>query len=209
MSVNKVTIKCPYCAALLSVANSANLDNKIMKCPVCTKTSPFKSYIRMGNRNSAHMQYKSDETQYEDKNTRYEYADNALNDPLTSFGKNNAFILGELQIVNSNMSYYRLKMGQNIIGRKADSSKADFQIPVNGSTSRISREHLIIDVNRVEGKGFVHNISLYKQQVNDTFVNDEKVYFGESLVLHHGDIIKLPDEISIEFIISDSERTRH
>lgn len=198
MPVKKITIKCPYCAAILSVVDQPNLDNKLMKCPVCTKTSPFRSYIRIENRDSEQTQYKSDETQYGEK-TEY--------NEKTSVRESNDLILGELQVVNSDTPNFRLKMGKNIIGRKADSSKADFQIPVKVTPSHISREHLIIDVNRVEGKGFVHAISLYKQQVNDTFVNDEKVFYGESLILHHKDIIKLPDGISINFIISDSEGT--
>lgn len=194
MSANKITIKCPYCASILSIVDQPNLDNKLMKCPVCTKTSPFKSYIRMENRNSEKTDYRPRDTEYGEKTTLHE---------------NNILILGELHVVNSDTQNFRLKMGKNIIGRKADSSKADFQISVKETPSRLSREHLIIDVNRVEGKGFVHTISLYKQQVNDTFVNDEKVYYGESLILHHGDVIKLPDGISIKFIISDSEGTMY
>ncbi len=196
MSVNKITIKCPYCASILSIVDQPNLDNKLMKCPVCTKTSPFKSYIRMENRNS-------EKTEYQSGNTQTQY------DKKTSVRESNDLILGELHVVNSDTQNFRLKMGKNIIGRKADSSKADFQISVKETPSRLSREHLIIDVNRVEGKGFVHTISLYKQQVNDTFVNNEKVYYGESLILHHGDVIKLPDGISIKFIISDSEGTMY
>ncbi len=115
------------------------------------------------------------------------------------------FTFGELSVLNSDAPKLKLKTGKFIIGRKANSSMADFQIQTEGS-NRMSKEHIVIEVKKVPQKGVVHYISLYKEKVNDTFINDEKMFFGDCVILKNGDIIKLPDA-TLKFEILDDEGT--
>ncbi len=111
--------------------------------------------------------------------------------------------LGRL-IVVSTLTPFQLKLGKNIIGRKATGSAAHVQIPCDNKL--ISREHLVIEVTNEPSKGLVHYVSLAKQQVNPTFVGKTKLEFGDKLVLSHNDIIHLPD-IELRYEILDEEET--
>ena len=72
----------------------------------------------------------------------------------------------------------------------------------------MSREHLVINVERKPGQGFVHSVKLYKQQVNDTYINNERLTFGDIVVLRNGDLIRLPD-VDLVFSIENGEETQH
>lgn len=189
-------IKCPCCGAILAVKMQPGIENKTITCLVCKESSPFKSYKVV-------IDKKSDEhTEYPDKGYDEHTSYSSSEDTNMRSGLN--FTLGRLQVLNLPTSAYRLKTGRNVIGRKASASTADFQIPVEGK--RMSREHLVIEVKKVQGKGFVHYASLYKQKVNETLINQERLEFGDCIVLKHGDTIKLPDA-TITFEIPDDEGT--
>ena len=70
----------------------------------------------------------------------------------------------------------------------------------------MSREHLVLEVKKVIGKGFVHYASLYKEKVNETMINNELLEYGDSIVLKSGDKLRLPDA-TIVFEIPDDEGT--
>lgn len=188
METNVLKIKCPNCSGRLTVKlKSPNQDVNI-PCPICKVTSPLKSYIKVvGSQQLEHTEYpsKGDETQIGTLEMNY--------------------VVGQLKIQDSPLSSYPLKMGRNIVGRKADSSKADIQIP--DESQRMSREHLIIDVEKVSGKGIVHKLSLYpKKKINETFLNGEKLSSVDCIPLKHGDVITLLENKLI-FEIPDVEAT--
>lgn len=174
----ETTIKCPKCSAIITLKTQSELKGKMIKCPACKEIQMFESYKTTTD-----------------------------NDYHTEVGEFDNFIIGELHVVNARLEPFKLKIGRNVIGRKADSSKADIQLPVNMGKSRISREHIVIDVNKVIGIGYVHSVSLYKEKVNDTYINNEKLLAEDSLILSDGDIIMLPDNMCIKFIIPDSDLT--
>ena len=66
----------------------------------------------------------------------------------------------------------------------------------------MSREHLVIEVKDVDGRGTVYQASLYKRNVNPTFINKEQLTFNDCVILHEGDIIDLPDA-SLKFTIKN------
>lgn len=185
-------IKCPCCSAVLSVKKVPGIEEKSIKCPVCSSLTPFKNYKDM----SAQPKQQSEHTEYP-----------GFNSPKreeTQINMSQNFTFGELKVLNSSVPKLRLKTGKIIIGRKANSSIADFQIPTE--TNRMSKEHIVIEVKKVPQKGIVHYISLYKERVNDTFLNEEKMIYGDCVILKNGDIIKLPDA-TLKFEISDDEGT--
>lgn len=126
------------------------------------------------------------------------------NEPTQYAGMNqsNAVSTGVLIIQGHT---YNLRLGKNIVGRKGNTSKADIQLPCENN--RISREHICINVKQIPANGLVHTISLYKQQVNDTFVEDLKLEFGDSMILEHGMTIHLPD-VDIRFELPNEESTQ-
>lgn len=195
MDTSVMKIKCPNCGAVLAVKIVAGIEGKQLTCPVCKEKAPFTAFRPLDN-------IESEETQYPGEKKA-----KGRNEEETQVRLNNScnYTLGQLNVIGSKGLAYRLKTGKNIIGRQASASTADIQIPTGGSR-RLSREHLIIEIKKIPGKGFVHYVSLYKLQCNATFINDSKLEYGDCIILRHGDIIKLPD-ISIKFEIPDDEGT--
>lgn len=190
-------IKCPCCGVVLTVKNQPGIEQKSITCPVCKETSPFGSFKQpvMNKAQVEHTQYPSDK-QHPGSHEET-HVNQAQNEPN--------FTLGELFVEGSQLPPFRLKAGRNVIGRKATASSADLQIPVLEG-NRMSREHLVIEVKKIPGKGFVHYASLYKEKVNATSINDIRLEFGDSVILQHGDTLRLPD-VTLRFEIPDGEST--
>ena len=192
-----IKIKCPYCGSVLSVKNQAGIETKNVTCPICKQKSPFKDFKNVVDKNN------DEKTQYpgDDEKTSYR---TSSDEGGTDIGSGLNFTLGKLRVIPSGPSF-QLKPGKNIIGRRATQSTADFQIPMEGS-KRLSREHLVIEIKKVQGKGFVHYASLCKQKTNKTLIGSEQLEYGDCIVLNHGDVIKLPD-VNVKFEIPDEEGT--
>lgn len=188
-----IRIGCPRCGSVLSVKKFPGIETKTVTCPVCKLKGLFTTYKQIVNN------YDDEPTEYPEDLAK----GNPLDSEKTEFKEEKSLILGELKVVATSQSF-RLMPGRNVIGRKASQSAAQIQIPC--SNKRMSREHLLIEVKKEVGKGFVHYISLNKEHVNDTFVNSAKLEYGDKIVLKHGDIIRLPD-VEVRFEIPDEEGT--
>jgi hypothetical protein len=184
-----IQIKCPFDGALLSVKYQAGIENKNVTCPVCRNKYPFAKFRRV----MPSVQAADEATQYPGGGE-----ESATELPQESV------VLGRLLSVNPYISF-QLKPGRNVIGRKSVKSSADCQVDT-GDSHKLSREHLVIEVKRVPAKGYVHYVSLYKEKVNPTYVEDELLQYGDCLVLSHGDVIKLPD-VTFKFEIPDEDAT--
>lgn len=182
-----IDVKCPWCSATLRIRQAPGMESKKITCPNCKQTSPF-------------LQFKKAVT-IEDESATCFRSSNYNSQNL----KSENLIIGRLIIPLSGVSF-QLKPGKNIIGRKATASSAHFQIPT-GENKRLSREHLIIEVKRLPSIGFRHSVSLYKERVNKTFINNTQLLYGDTLILQHGDIIKLPD-LNVRFELPDEEATQ-
>lgn len=192
-------IKCPFCGAVLSVKNQAGIATKTVTCPVCKKKNGFLDFIQINYNNPS----VSNLPRYENREyTQYADSINYEHTPLTQPN----YSIGELTNME-NGEKYKLKPGKNIIGRKALKSVADIQIDTMGKRM-LSREHILLEIKNVPTKGFVHYLSLFKENVNKTFINNEPLIFGDCMVLNDGDIVMLPDA-TLKFEIPDSEETLH
>lgn len=194
-----IQIKCPFDGAVLSVKNQPGIENKNVTCPICKHKYPFTQFKRVqqtGPKNDPYTEYPGEE-----EHTSYAYGNQSNED--TDLGQMN-FTLGQLKILDGNGAY-QLQPGRNIIGRRGQKSEANFQIDT-GEKRSMSREHIVIDVKKVPGKGFVHYISLFKEKVNKTYIGNEPLVYGDCIILTHGDIIKLPDA-NLKFEIPDEEAT--
>ncbi len=165
-----IQIKCPNCGAKLRAKMVEGIEKKSPICPVCKEKSPFNDYIKV--------------------------SPNA-NEGATDYGaitkSSNANEIGQLRVVGDpENKVYKLKEGKNIVGRKATTTNATLQLEMPAGGNRVSREHFIINVNPISPHTYRHSISLYKQQVNETFVGDIELEYGICLVLKHGDLIRIP-----------------
>ncbi|MCH5225428.1 MAG: FHA domain-containing protein [Muribaculaceae bacterium] len=182
-----VDVKCPWCSAVLRVKSVSGMEGKNITCPNCKHTSPF-------------TQFKVVVPKEEESITCF--PGGMGNVPMTT---NENLTIGRLVIPLTGI-FFQLLPGKNIIGRKASASKANFQIETEDN-KRMSREHLIIEVKRIPTIGFTHYVSLYKERVNKTFINSTELLWGDTLILQHGDIIKLPDT-DLRFELPDEETTQ-
>lgn len=193
-----IQIKCPFDGAVLSVKNQPGIESKYVTCPVCNHKYPFTQFKRVAL--SGPADEPGTEYPHEEEKTSYDSGDV----PEMPAREAENFTLGLLRLAGSEVTF-RLKPGRNVIGRKATKSTADFQIDTADNRS-MSREHIVVEVKKVPGSGFVHYVYLFKEKVNDTFIGAEPLLFGDCLILNHGDIIKLPDA-TLTFEIPDDEAT--
>ena len=193
-------IKCPNCAAVLTVKRVPNIESKNVPCPICKQKSPFVNFqiVNLGGAEKTHVP-----------------GDSGANGRVWSNGPvsgektrlpDEGLAIGTL-VMKSTGQRFCLTPGLNIVGRNAQSTSATVRINT-GESKRMSREHLVINVERKPGQGFVHSVKLYKQQVNDTYINNERLTFGDIVVLRNGDLIRLPD-VDLVFSIENGEETQH
>lgn len=177
-----VKIGCTKCGAVLSVQYTQGIESKNVTCPICKNKGPFSSFRRIDDKP-------------DDGNTQ-------IPDTLTK-NSDSAQAIGTLLIDGQK---YPLKLGRNVIGRKASGNNADIQIPANVSTKRMSRQHVVIDVKQLGEGCYQHQISLYKPEVNSTYLNNDKINYGDTLLLLNNFTIKFPD-CDAKFTIESPEQT--
>lgn len=196
MEVQSIKVKCPNCGAVLILKKTAGIENKQLTCPVCKEASPYHAFKQLADKKK-------------EEETVYPYAHGAPSgvsdeEPTGTASDGENYTLGTLRIPGLGEAV-RLKVGRNVIGRQANASSADIRIPT-GESKRMSREHLVIEVKKVPGKGLVHYASLFKMKSNATFVNGEALEYGDCVVLRSGDVLDLPD-VSVRFEIPDADET--
>lgn len=189
-----IQIICPGDGAILSIKNQPGLENKNVTCPVCKQSRPFSQYKRYVPKTEEPTEYPGghgETTQHDDNKEKTVVAMSSLS-------------LGRLTVVSTGQRY-QLRPGCNVIGREAPSSEADFQICV-GESRRMSRSHVVIEVVKVTGKGYVHQVRLCKERCNATYVNNVQIEAGDCIILHHCDMLRLPD-VDVKFEIPDGDET--
>jgi hypothetical protein len=201
---NVIKIKCPFDGAILTIKSVPNIETKSITCPVCKKSYAFTQYKLM----TPPPPPIDIATDYPDDPFGQPKKPAAPQPPFGSETEINEEptkeqqVIGRLVLQPSGVTY-QLKLGRNVVGRKGVSSKADLQIDTEGKRN-MSREHLVIDVKQEPGKGIVHYASLFKELVNDTYVNKARLAFGDCVVLNDGDLIRLPDA-TLKLVIYDEE----
>lgn len=192
-----IQIKCPFCGALLSVKALPGIENKSIACPVCKQTNRFAQYQAAmagsagGGTSSSGRQAMPPQG--------FGGAEDA-----TQYGPVN-FNIGRLRLAGTGVSY-QLLPGKNEVGRKCTNSTVDFQIDT-GVNRRMSRNHLTVEVVKEPHRGFVHYVSLSKENVNPTTVDGNPLLYGvDKVILHNGAVIRLPDA-ELRFEMPDEEAT--
>lgn len=174
-------IQCPQCGIVLDVKNSKNESVKLITCPSCHVALQIK---------------------FEPQN-----------DPLEAHtycalkASNDICGLTELATPNKTQDSacliyegytYHLEIGDNVIGRKGNSSKASIQI---ATTDRyMSRQHCRINVSSLSDKSLKVVLCDY-QNKNMTSVNDHAIVQGDEIRLMDGDKITM-GETTLTFKLS-------
>lgn len=199
-----IKIKCPFDGAVLTIKYVPGIETKSVTCPICKKTYPYTEFKRV----SPNVDQSNSATDWKANEEHTQYGGGGHNtyggEGNTEIGNLPNYTLGKIKDINRGISY-QLKPGRNVIGRKGAKSESNFQIDT-GDKRSMSREHIVIEVKKVHGKGYVHYLSLYKEKVNSTFIGNEPLTYGDCIVLNHGDLIKLPDA-NLKFEIPDDEAT--
>lgn len=199
-----IQIKCPFDGAVLTVRNQPGIESKNVTCPICRNKYPFSRFIRVSPGSYGGDAPTGYPQRYRQEEEHTSYANGPASQEKTRVRSMNLTI-GKLTVRGTDTTF-RLTAGRNIIGRRSARSGADFQIDT-GEKRAMSREHLVIEIKKIPGRGFVHYLSLFKEKVNDTFIGKEKLEYGDTVVLNHGDIIRLPDA-TLRFEIDDPESTK-
>lgn len=189
-----IQIQCPGDGAILSIKRQPGVESKNVTCPVCKMSRPFSQY-------KVYVPKTEECTEYPNGYGKTGNLNDSKEETEVATGN---LCLGSLTVISTGRRY-QLRPGRNVIGRKASVSDADFQIDT-GQSHRMSRSHIIIDVKKVMGKGYVHQAKLFKERCNATYVNSSRLEPGDCIILHHCDILRLPDT-DIRFEISDGEDT--
>ena len=186
-------IKCPNCKVVLDVKNSKNEDVKQITCPKC------KAVLQVKFHKQAPLEAETYYAPPKPKPQTLDYGATQL-----AGGNNGATILGgamagATQLVSSpkkessarlvfeDMPYF-LEEGQNIVGRKGNTSKATIQIDTEDRY--MSRQHCSITVTTLPDGTKKAVLSNY-QNKNLTTIDGQEIETGDAIRLVNGNRIKM------------------
>ena len=187
-------IKCPKCGVVLEVKNSKDEVVKQITCPKC------KVGLKVRFPKPEPKEAPKEEPKEEPLTAHTVYGSQLpkpapQNDGATQLGgvvaggaANDSTQLGSQKIVRQASLIcdgvtYDLELGDNTIGRKAQTSKATLQI---ATTDRyMSRQHACISVRRLPDGG-LKSVLRNDQNKNDTLINGQPIANGDEIHLIDG-----------------------
>lgn len=182
-------IKCPKCNVVLDVKNSKERPELLLNCPRCrtellVKFPPREEPIEAPTfcdakpkTNQSHQSVGSENFSFETQ----------LGDtPFQSTSRERS--KAKLPKLICNGETYVLSEGENVIGRRANTSLATIQI---ACTDRfMSRQHCIITITDKQDGTYKAVLSNY-QNKNETSINGYKIDSGDAIVLNDGNTITM------------------
>lgn len=169
----KILIICPNCRTKLSFMSVPNWQDKLVECPHCK----FKA--------------KANVYQSGDLGKGGQGADDADTELPTDFHPSKDNEIGVIKLKESGRAF-QLKMGTNILGRVAESGKADLKISTD---PYMSRSHLRIDV--VEAALGIEHRLVEIGAKNNIILNGHPIQRGDILKLNYGDEMTLGKTIVV------------
>lgn len=164
--MGKIFLVCPNCRTRLSFPEVSGYQDKIVECPICHFKA--KANVYQGGAAAKGGQGSDDE---------------ATQLPGSMMQKKSD--MGQIRVATTNQRC-PLKMGTNVIGRIAQSGKADIQITQD---PYMSRRHLQIDVVKT-----AHGIEHHLVEINSKNIivlNGKPIQRNDILVLNFGDKLTL------------------
>ena len=166
MNMKKIFLVCPNCRTRLAFPEVPGYQDKIVECPICHFKA--KANVYQGAEVAKGGLGASDEVTHLPEEMMQQKND-----------------LGQLRVATTNQRC-PLKMGTNVIGRIAQSGKADIQITED---PYMSRRHMQIDVVKT-----AHGIEHHLVEINSKNVillNDVPIQRNDILNLMFGDKLTL------------------
>lgn len=164
--MEKIFLVCPNCRTRLSFPKIDGYEDKIVECPICHFKA--KTTVYLGG-SVAKGGLGSD--------------DEATQLPGSAMQQKND--IGQIRVTSTNQ-HCPLKMGTNVIGRIAQSGKADIQIT---NDPYMSRQHLQIDVIQTN-YGIEHHLVEINSK-NIIILNGKEIHRNDILKLQFGDKLTL------------------
>ncbi len=173
-------VKCPKCGTGLEVKNSKNEAVKVFACPNC-KTKLQVKFSAESAPLEAHTMLGPQRPQANDGATQLGGAVAGSGNGSTQIASPQTFV--RQARLECDGKAYDLELGQNTIGRKAQTSHATVQID---TTDRyMSRQHALITVTRLRDGGLKATLR-NDQNKNDTLVNGQTIANGDEIRLING-----------------------
>ena len=176
-------IKCPKCGVVLDVKNSKNEEVKQITCPSC--------------RTLLQVKFQPQQEPMEAKTfyapPKQPVADNGATRLVgSSFGATQLVMAPKKEASKAILQFggvsYPLEEGQNIIGRKASTSKATVQIET--ADRYMSRQHCSITVTTLPDGKKKAVLSNY-QNKNQTTIDGQSIETGDAIRLTDGNSITM------------------
>ena len=164
--MKKIFLVCPNCRTRLSFPEVPGYQDKIVICPNCQFKAKADVYMS-GDMGKGGQGSSDDATQM----------------PGSMMQQKND--MGQIRVSTTGQRC-PLKMGTNVIGRLAQSGKADIQIT---NDQYMSRRHLQIDVVKT-AYGIEHHLVEINSK-NIIILNDKPIQRGDILKLNFGDKLRL------------------
>lgn len=179
--MGKIIIVCPQCHQQLSFSEVPGYQNMVVECPKCH----FKANVSV---------YQS--------GTRANGGQGADNmDTQLVMPPQSTFDIGQIRVINTGEIQW-LKVGQNVIGRRASTGTADIKISTD---MFMSRRHVCIDVIK-KPLGYEHHLIEINSK-NIVKLNGVPIHRGDILKLKFGDILTLgTTDIILESNSEDATR---
>lgn len=181
----RISIVCPSCRTKLFFLSVPNWQERLVECPHC------------------HFKAKANVYQSGQLAQGGHGADDSATELPDNFFPERKIEIGVIK-VKSTGRCHQLKLGTNVIGRVAQTGKADLKISTD---PYMSRQHLQIDV--VETPFGVEHRLVEIGAKNNIILNDTLIHRGDILVLKYGDrmILGKTEIVFDKPSIEDSEAT--
>ena len=175
-------IVCPDCRAVLDVKNSKNETEKQITCPSCKAVLKVKFAPQQEPQEAKTYYAPPKQPAADNGETQLAAGDNGATQLVSPTHKTNQAYL------QYDDHTYPLSEGQNIIGRKGNTSKATVQIDTDDRY--MSRQHVSITVTTLPDGNVKAVLSNY-QNKNLTTIDGQEIETGDAIRLADGNSIKM------------------
>lgn len=177
-------VKCPQCNVVLDVKNSENEEVKQISCPSCNTLLQIR-FASQQKPIEAHTFLEAPQNDSSSDSGETLLAAGASG--ATELVKSDSQAHSHAELLFDAISY-PLKEGQNIVGRKGNTSKATVQIDT--ADRYMSRQHIAIEVTKMP-EGILKAVLSNYQNKNQTSVDGQPINGGDAIRLTDGNAITM------------------
>lgn len=223
--MNEILVKiCPVCKGSVRIKNEPGIEQRKIRCSHCGEIAPSFMFMsaNASSGDSKKTQYPDEIGQFGGNADDGKTQVNLGGGGAKSIGSNDPRkqMYGEFfsptPIRQTPLAHIKastckqplpLRLGENIIGRESNDSDVNIQFPEIGEHKHISRRHLKLEVKKMADNTYQYIVSLYKEGVNKTWVNDTLLMYGDKIIMQINDVIRLSGNVTLTLIEIDNDKT--